>query len=61
MDAKSLCDMHKDLKDFNHNELIPDAWAIVDKWVDAWIHSRPENPPQAYDNPWEEIIAKQEE
>jgi hypothetical protein len=37
--------MHKDLKDFNHNELIPDAWAIVDKWVDAWIHSRPENPP----------------
>lgn len=61
MDAQSLCDIYKDLKDVGHDEIRPDVWAIVDKCVDAWRHRRPENPPKVYENPWEEITAKQEE
>jgi hypothetical protein len=49
------------LKDVSHDEIRPDVWAIVDKCVDAWRHRRPENPPKVYENPWEEITAKQEE
>jgi hypothetical protein len=49
------------LKDVGHDEIRPDVWAIVDKCVDAWRLSRPANPPKVYDNPWEEITAKQEE
>ena len=61
MDAQSLCDIYKDLRDVGRDEIRPDVWAIVDKCVDAWRLRRPENPPKVYENPWEEITDKQEE